>query len=384
MRNIKIVHTADWHIGRSLNDYSLLADQRDYFSRFITRMEELNPDIMLIAGDLYDRSVPSSEAVRLLNDILNELAGRLKIPVFAVAGNHDSKDRLSFGSAFLEKNGLYIAGTLTPDIKKVSLEIAGQAVNIYLLPYFEPYNIKGFFPNKVIKSHDEAMKLYTESMLKNLDTSALNVLVGHGLYGAGGIAAEETAVGGSEMIDASIFSSFDYVALGHLHSCRTAGSDRIRFSGSPLKYSIDEATQSKGFCVIEINKQEHCFSFSQECLPPLHDVIILEGEFDYFLTLPACEDYVFLQLTDKSAVLNAIARLKVVFPNILGLKYLLLELMSEDDTLIRQKNQEAALSPLQLFKSFYQTVTDEPLSAKQSEYVVEVFDNIDISREVDL
>lgn len=369
---MKIVHTADWHIGKSINEYSLLEDQRYYFDKFIQKLAEIKPDILIIAGDLYDRSIPSVEATKLLNSILIEIVHNLKIKVFAIAGNHDSKERLSFGSQLLEDSGFYICGVTDKKVKEFHLKIAGQEVNIYMLPYFEPYHIKPFFPDEQIKTHDEAMKIYTKEAISSLDEASINILVGHGLYGKGD--SEEITVGGSEMVDAAAFKVFDYVALGHLHNYRTAGSERMVFSGSPLKYSIDEASHNPSFCVVELEKNS--FKLERVMVEPLRDVKVISGYFDSFFsdsTLTS-NDYIFVNLTDSTIAINAISRLKAIFPNILGLRYINLKsaIENDGDSFIKSRSDKlsiATMSTLELFSDFYKAVKQEELTEKQMEYL---------------
>lgn len=368
---MKIIHTADWHIGKSLNDYSLLEDQKYYFERFVEKLGEIKPDALIIAGDLYDRSVPSSEAISLLNDILYKIVIENKIETFIVSGNHDSRERLSFGSELLEKSGLHIAGKIGNEIKKVSY----KAANFYLLPYLEPHNVKMLYPEMQIKTFDEAMKIYTEGMLNGLDKSCLNILVSHGLFGV--YADSDAVVGGSEMVDASIFLDFDYVALGHLHSYRTAGDKKMVFSGSPLKYSIDEAGQVKSFTVLSIEKGS--FTSEQISIKPLHDIRILEGSFEFLLTRDSflnnpdiLEDYVFMNITDEKITLNAISKLKAVFPNITGLKYINLN-QADISGFIKDKAQVSKQSGIQLFEEFFKDITNKDMSNIQKEYIASVF-----------
>lgn len=366
---MKIVHTADWHIGKILNDYSLLDDQRYYFDEFIKKLEEIKPDALIIAGDLYDRSVPSGEAIRLLNSILSRIVIDNKIETFIVAGNHDSKERLSFGSEMLEQSGLHISGNIQSEIKRVDFKKA----SFYLMPYIEPHNIKMLYPdmNLSIKTFDGAMKLYSQPMLEALDGSRLNILVSHGLFGFG--ASSDATVGGGELIDASIFSDFDYVALGHLHSHRTAGCEKMLFSGSPLKYSIDEAGQNKSFVLLDIDKDK--LDIEQISIPPMRDVKIIEGSFDYLSNrenFKRLDDYVFLHITDEMIVLNAISKLKAVFPNVIGLKYVnLAEHVNKD--FIKEKSHVSKLSELDLFSEYYESVTQKGLSEEESEYISSVF-----------
>ncbi len=368
---MKIVHTADWHIGKVLNDYSLLEDQQFWFDRFIERLSEIRPDALVIAGDLYDRSIPSGEAVCLMNSILCRIVLDLKIETFLIAGNHDSRERLSFGSELLERSGLHIAGRITGEISPISLDSDAGKVNFYLLPYLEPHNVKSLFPEETIKTHDEAIRAYTVSMLEKVNPEEINILAAHGLFScwdenAAGESAE-ISVGGSEMVNASPFGNFDYVALGHLHSFRNAGDSRMIYSGSPLKYSIDEANQKKGFCVVDLPRKGE-LSLSFETISPLRDVRILEGSFEWLSQREnhsGLEDYVFVNITDKTVVLNAISRLKAVFPNILGLRYVNLE-SAAADSLNRSRNVLRRLTNLELFEEFYQTVTRESLTPEQT------------------
>lgn len=373
---MKIIHTADWHIGKMLNDYSLIDDQKYYFGRFIERLEILKPDALLVAGDLYDRSVPSAQAVSLLNYILSEIVLRLNIKTFIVSGNHDSKERLAFGSELLSKCGLYIAGGLSKEVYSASLSDDKNSVNIYMMPYIEPYSVRSLYKDSAVKTHDEAVKLYCKEMLLNLDKSKTNILISHGLFGWTNKNEDEISVGGADMVDSSIFSEFDYVALGHLHSPRTAGSDKMVYSGSPLKYSVDEAGQKKSFSMLEINGKE--ITVIKEEITPLRDVRIIEGSYEFLTNRDnhsGLDDYVFANITDDEIMLDAISRLRSIFPNILGLKYTNLNSQSAEGSLqsmtdISQKTEQ------QLFSSFYEGAVGKPLQKDQLEYVSEIMSQV--------
>lgn len=379
---MKIVHTADWHIGKLLCDYSLLEDQRYWFEQFLHRLEKIRPDALVVAGDIYDRSVPSAEAIALLDDILSHILLELKIPTFLIAGNHDSKERLSFASGLLERSGLYIAGNAERDIRRIELRCQsdGNIGHFYLLPYIEPHNVKMLYPDKTIKTSDEALRILCRNMTNELDPNAINVLVGHGFFSYGGSrealegeGEADSSVGGSDLADISMFEAFDYCAFGHLHSMRTAGCERMRYSGSPLKYSIDEAGQQKSFTVAEIGKGSLSLSF--ETIHPLRDVRILTGEFTELLehaSPDGRDDYIFVHLIDREIALNAVPRLKAVYPNIIGLRYIGLNMVSMD-RLAEQKNRMAQLSGPELFAGFYENVTAETLSDEQMNYISETF-----------
>lgn len=372
---MRIVHTADWHIGKILNDYSLLEDQRSWFFRFADRLSELRADALIVAGDLYDRSVPSAEAVTLLGQILCDIVLERGIPTLLVAGNHDSRERLSFGSELLERSGLHIAGRIERQIRNVTLQKGGESVTFWLMPYFEPHNIKALYPDETIRTQSEAAKLYTAPMLEELDPSAVNILIGHGLFACiGADSQNDASAGGSEIADASPFEVFDYVALGHLHSHRTAGSERMIYAGSPLKYSIDEAGQDKSFTVLDIHDKDQ-ISLHIESLPPLRDVRVLRGAFEELAELGRqnpTEDYIFAELTDETVILNAVSRLKSVYPNITGLKYSNLRSVKADK-LVKSQSAIASLSEPELFSDFYQSVMEEPLAEEETEYVGRIF-----------
>lgn len=365
---MRIVHTADWHVGKVINDYSMLNVQQHFFSQFIEDLKELKPDMLIIAGDLYDRSIPPNDAISLLNKVLCIIVLELKIPTFIIAGNHDSKERLSFLGDLLTKSGLHIAGNITKIPKKVSLNNS----NIYMLPYLEPHNIKQFFPENEIKTSQQAIDLYSSEILANLDQNAINILIAHGNFGCYDD-ANETNVGGSDYVNASLFLPFDYVAFGHLHSYRRVSENMVN-AGSPLKYSIKPATSKKSFTIVDI-AEKGSITISTKEIIPLHDIVVLEGSFDDLInrnTHTDLNDYVFVNLTDDIVILNAISALKAVFPNILGLRYLYLNstTIHIDET---ANTYGLDSSNQQLFSKFYNEVMNVPLSTEQQEYIDSVF-----------
>ena len=376
---MRIVHTADWHIGKILNDYSLLEDQEYYFDRFICDLEKLNVDALIIAGDLYDRSIPSAEAISLLNSILCRIVLELKIQTFIVAGNHDSKERLSFVGDLLEQSGLHIAGIISTNIKKVTMCNNDNKINIFMLPYVEPHNVKKIYKDCQIKTHNDAVQIYCGEMFNQLDLNQTNILIAHGLFQYNHSSNEiaEISIGGSDMVDASPFKVFDYVALGHLHSHRTAGSEKMVYAGSPLKYSIDEASQKKSYTIIDINDKNE-ISISTKKITPLRDVRVIEGSFEFLSTRgnhTNFNDYIFANITDDKIVLHAITTLKSIFPNILGLKYINLNNRNIEDavqtrTAVNQQNEQ------ELFSRFYQSVMLNPLDENQIKYISGIFESL--------
>lgn len=359
---MRIVHTADWHIGRFLGDYSLLEDQKIWFDQFLARLETLRPDALIVAGDIYDRSVPAGDAISLLNSLLCRLVLDLKIETFLISGNHDSRERLSFGSELLQKSGLHIAGTISRGmLSPLPLTAGGITANIYLLPYIEPHNVKPLFPERNIRTPQEAVAALTEDMLAALDPSAINILAAHGLFSrlSSAEAQSDAAVGGSELVNAAPFAAFDYVALGHLHAPRTAGSENIRYAGSPLKYSVDEANQQKSFTLLEIGGKGD-IQITTEQIPPPHDVRRLSGSFEQLAAAPEGDpaDYILLELTDTTMVINAAARLKPVYPNLLGVQYPNIRFARAEE-LSDRRAKSSALTSEELFFDFYEAVTGD-------------------------
>lgn len=370
---MRIIHTADWHIGKLLCDYSLLNDQRYYFNCFISDMKQLKPDAIIVAGDIYDRSIPSTDAVDLLSDILSKLVLELKIPTIIVAGNHDSRERLSFANDLLKNNQLFIEGNLHIDIKKITI---GNA-NFYALPYYEPYDARSIFNEKQIKTIDDATAAFCETALSNIDTTKLNILISHGffVYSDYNLHTEDTEVGGSNIASAKLFDQFDYVALGHIHSNKAIGKEKMRYSGSPLKYSIDEANHIKSYTVIEFDEQKN-FSISYHSIKPLHDVRIIESSFDKLITSPSnmsSEDYVHINLTDDNYILGAISTLKTLFPNILGISYPNINYSTTLPTLL---NNIKSNDNNMLFADFFELVNNCEISSEQKLIVAEIFNDI--------
>lgn len=382
---MKLLHTADWHLGRSLSEYALLSDQKERLQQLIEIAQEEQVDAVMIAGDLYDRSVPPAQAVSLLDETLYTLTQTLKLPVLAIAGNHDSPQRLSFGSRLYASSGLYIEGEPSRKIRCVTLHDSIGPVDFYLLPYFTLEQVKPWFPDQEIHSFNDAFRALMEENLPRIDSSRRNVLIAHGYFRKIGDQSEETeeifseseiSIGGSDLIDLTPAAVFDYIALGHLHAPQRAGKDNARYSGSLLKYSVSEARQKKGFLLVELNEKNSCF---QTLLSPApaRDLRIVRGTLEQLIRAnQPSQDYVMVTLTDEGAVLNAMERLRSVFPNALGLRFATRELDSMPGEISKvtrdQLEQQSSLSPLELFSRFYQQVRDEPLSDERQKLVEKV------------
>ena len=373
---MKLIHLSDLHIGKRVNEVPMLEDQVHILNQILRIIDEEQAGAVLIAGDVYDKTVPSGEAVTLFDDFLCRLAER-KLPVLIISGNHDSPERLAFGNRLLETNGIHISPVYHGDIQPVTLEDEQGKVDFWLLPFVKPAHVKRFFPEETVESYTDACRVAVEKMA--LDPSRRNVLLTHQFVtGASVCESEELSVGGSDNVDASVFEAFDYVALGHIHGPQNIGSNRIRYCGTPLKYSFSEEHHHKSVTVVELGAKG-TLSLSLRPLEPLHDLRTLRGTFAE-LTDPAFylgtdrEDYLQILLTDEEDVPEAIGQLRVIYPNIMKLGY--------DNTRTRANRvlEEAAdverKSPLELFGELYETQNNRPMSGEQEAFLRNLIESI--------
>ncbi len=372
---MRIVHIADLHLGKTLFDYSLLGDQRAWLASLVAFLREQEADALVIAGDVYHRSVPPTEAVKLLDDFLSEVAHGLHIPVLMIAGNHDSGQRLGFASRFIELGGLYVAGTPEQTLKTVTLHDGHGEVTFVLLPYFEPYQMRKLFADGEIKTCNDALKAVAKNGFDELDYTKRNVLVAHGFFGRDSALARfsdsERGVGGTDLMDSTLVERFDYVALGHLHAPQTAGAPHIRYAGSPLKYSLSEVTQNKSVTIVDLGEKGEV-SIRLEQIAPQRDLRIVTGTINKLTDKAVQEqysldDYVYAVITDKHEVYNAIEKLRAVFPNVVGLK------REIDDAgascSFAAGEQLARKTPDELFGSFYLEMLGEEISPVRAKVV---------------
>lgn len=369
---MRIVHTSDWHIGKTLNDYSLLKDQETCLFAFADRIHALHTDALIISGDLYDRSVPSAEAVSLLDRLFYYLTGECGIEVFAIAGNHDSRERIDFGSRMMDSAGLHLAGSVRRPVPSFDLKKGGETVTIWMLPYFELHHIRALFPENPPKNLQEAFELCLMQIQEQIDSSHPQILAAHGFYTAGGTADEASVGGGEHLILRE--NAFDYVALGHLHGCHPAGSGIVRYSGSPLKYSIDEAAQKKRFLILDF-QDNTLQSIQEESFVAEKDVRIIRGALDELCDRSRQSgflDYIFAELSDEHIRVGAIQRLKAVFPNALGLKYT--NLQSSMSTHSAANPIARKTDPQELFAIFFQSVMNRELTDAERAYLKETAD----------
>lgn len=351
---MKLLHLSDLHIGRRIYGFSLLEDQRRALADIAALAGEHQVDAVLLAGDVYDKAVPSEAAVAVLDDFLTALQS-LGAAVFLIAGNHDSAERLQFGSRILERNGLYIAGAFTGKAPCVRLMDAYGPVDVYLLPYLRPAEVRPYFEDIDIVTHEDAVRAALSTV--EHDPAARSVLLAHQFVTAAGreplrSESETISVGGLDNVDASAFDGFDYVALGHLHGPQSIGRDTLRYAGSPLKYSFSESRQQKGVTIIELGETGCTPRFVP--LAPLHDLRELRGPMQALIAHADNEnreDYLHILLTDGDEVPDAMNRLREIYPNVMHLSYDNARARAAYAPIDAAPAQE--LSPLEQFAAFF-------------------------------
>lgn len=320
---MKLLHTSDWHLGRQLHGVSLLEDQRVVLDQIVETLVEREVDVLLVSGDVYDRSLPPVEAVDLLDDVVSRVSGELGIPIVMIGGNHDSGGRLQFGSRLLAGSGLHIAGSLSGDIEPVVLSDKHGDVAFYSIPYADPITVRTVFDVEV-KTHDEAMGFLCERIAADNADNRRCVVLGHCFLAGGEVSDSERplTIGGIANVSPEHFARFTYAALGHLHAPQAKLADHIRYSGSILKYSFSEVTQNKSVTLVELDGSG-C-GVTQVALKPRRDVRVVEGSLDEILAAvpddDCREDYVLVRLRDTHAILDALGKLRTVYPNVLQLE----------------------------------------------------------------
>jgi len=364
---MKFIHTSDWHIGRHFHNVSLLEDQKHVLQQLLEHIKQQNVDAVVIAGDIYDRSVPPAAAVTLLDDVLNEICVVLGIPVLLISGNHDSAERLRFGARQLRQAGLHIIGELSQLNQPIRIRGNAQEVCFFGIPYTDPESVNAHFkPDVEVSTHDQAHRYLVEQIISTKPTDVPCVLISHCFVEGWDESESERplSIGGADRISIDVFTGFDYVALGHLHSPQHKGERQIRYSGSILKYSFSEQHQRKGVTLVEMTA-EGMHSATHLPLQPLRDMRILEGELNVLLeqgkTDPHQDDYLLVRLTDKHALLDPMGKLRQVYPNVLHLEKPGMLAMSEQ-TIMRDRKKH---NELDMFRDFFEQTHGQVLTPAQ-------------------
>ena len=373
---MKLIHLSDLHIGKRVNEVSMIEDQEYILLQILRIIDDEKPDAVLICGDVYDKSVPSAEAVTLFDDFLCRLAGR-EIPVLIISGNHDSPERLAFGKRLLERADIHIYSVYDGKTESVTLSDSHGEVDFWLLPFVKPAHVKRFYPDEGIESYTDALRVAVEQM--GLDTAKRNVLLTHQFVtGAATCESEDISVGGSDNVDASVFEEFDYVALGHLHGAQNIGSSRIRYCGTPLKYSFSEAEHHKSVTVVKLGAKGN-LELELRPLLPRRDLRIIRGSFaevteKSFYEGTATDDYLQVILTDEEDVPEALGRLRLIYPNIMKLTYD--NTRTRSSHIIDSAENVQRKSPLELFEELYELQNNPPMSGVQRDFALELIESI--------
>ncbi len=374
---MKFIHLSDLHIGKRVNEFSMLEDQEYILAKILEIVDVETPDGVIIAGDVYDKSVPSAEAVRLFDDFLSRLAKR-KMPTFIISGNHDSAERLAFGAQIMGSSGIHLSPVYNGVVEPILMTDKHGEVAIYMLPFIKPAHVRRFYEEEEFNSYTGAMDVAIRHM--NVDEKRRNILITHQFVtGASRSESEEVSVGGSDNVDASVFAPFDYVALGHIHGPQNCGDNCIRYCGTPLKYSFSEAKDEKSVTVVEL-AEKGALSVRTIPLIPKREMREIKGKYadlmfkSFYENTTYGDDYMHITLTDEDDVPDAIGKLRIVYKNLMKLDY--------DNTRTRTQSEITGAqdvetkSPMQLFGEFYEAQNGQEMSAEQQSFISDLIEKI--------
>lgn len=373
---MKIMHLSDLHIGKKVNEYSMLQDQIYILKEILQIIDDEKVETVIIAGDVYDRSLPPNEALELFDEFLYQLSGR-NVNVFVISGNHDSPERISYGGRMMTENKIFLSPVYDGNVKPITLNDDYGEVNFYLLPFVRPADIRRYFPDENIENYTDAVKVAIDNM--NVDFNERNILVTHQFVtGAELSESEDIIVGGTDNVSGEVFDGFDYVALGHIHREQTVGKDNIRYCGTPLKYSFSEAKNIKSVTILDFNDKGN-IEYSKIPLTPFRDMREIRGTY-YELTLKSSyestntEDYLHITLTDEEDIPDAIGKLRSIYPNIMKLDYDNLRTRGSG-TVDAIENIESK-SPFELFSELFKQQNNQDMSEEQEEIMRNLIDKI--------
>ena len=373
---MKLIHLSDLHLGKRVNEFSMLEDQAYILDQILNIIKEEAPDAVLIAGDVYDKAVPSAEAVQLFDDFLCRLAGE-QLQVFVISGNHDSPERIAFGGRLMQGSGIHMSPVYDGAVKPVTfIDEYGEAA-VYMLPFVKPAHVRRYFPERNIESYTDAIRVAIGAM--EVDERRRNVLVTHQFVtGALRSDSENISVGGADNVDAAVFAPFDYVALGHIHGPQKMGRDTVRYCGTPLKYSFSEAGHKKSITVVEL-KEKGTVVIRTVPLVPRHDLRELRGTYmdltdrrNYAGT--ATDDYLHITLTDEEDIPDALGKLRIIYPNLMKLDYD--NARTRRSAEVTDAGDVEQKSPLELFAELYEKQNNRPMSSEQLQFARTLIENI--------
>lgn len=369
---MRFLHLADLHIGKRVNGFSMIEDQKFVFEQVYNVIENEKIDGIIMAGDIYDKPVPSAEAVKLFDEMLTRLVS-MDLPIFVISGNHDSAERIGFGSDILSAAKVYMSRVYNGNLQKIELEDDYGEINVYLLPFIKPATVKNIYKEAEIKDYDDALAYVLNQ--EKIDETKRNVIVSHQFVtGAMRSESEEVSVGGLDNVSVEKYDAFDYVALGHIHRAQHMGRKSARYAGTLLKYSFSEENHNKSMTIVDL-KEKGNIEIKEIPVKPLHDLKTIKGKFseitseEFYKELKK-EDYYRAVLTDEEDILNAIGKLKSIYPNLMSMEY--------DNTRTRSysvvDNVETgeAKSPLDYFEEFFEKQNGRKMSEKQRDYLLEI------------
>lgn len=375
---MKLFHLSDLHIGKRVNEFSMIEDQKYILKRILDLAEEEKPDGIILAGDIYDKQIPSAEAVQVFDEFITRLAGRA-IPVFIISGNHDSAERLAFGGRLLNSRGIYLSPVYDGSVTKIPLKDQYGTVWIHLLPFIRPSTVRHVFENEADLVTDVQTAAETVIRHMEIDLKDRNILVAHQFVtGASRCESEDVQVGGLDNIDAAVFTPFDYTALGHIHSPQNVGTDRVRYCGTPLKYSFSEVDQEKSITVVELEKKGTVRT-SLLPLKPLRDMRKLRGIYleltdrSFYRDMNR-EDYIQVTLTDEDDVPDGLQKLRVIYPNIMQLLYDNQRTKTTQEVDAAQAVEKK--TEIELFYEFYELQNNQPMTKQQKDFAEQLIREI--------
>lgn len=375
---MKLFHLSDLHIGKRVNEFSMIEDQKYILKRILDLAEEEKPDGIILAGDIYDKQIPSAEAVQVFDEFITRLAGRA-IPVFIISGNHDSAERLAFGGRLLNSRGIYLSPVYDGSVTKIPLKDQYGTVWIHLLPFIRPSTVRHVFENEADLVTDVQTAAETVIRHMEIDLKDRNILVAHQFVtGASRCESEDVQVGGLDNIDAAVFTPFDYTALGHIHSPQNVGTDRVRYCGTPLKYSFSEVDQEKSITVVELEKKGTVRT-SLLPLKPLRDMRKLRGTYleltdrSFYRDMNR-EDYIQVTLTDEDDVPDGLQKLRVIYPNIMQLLYDNQRTKTTQEVDAAQAVEKK--TEIELFCEFYELQNNQPMTKQQKDFAEQLIREI--------
>ena len=375
-KTMKFLHLSDLHLGKRVHNFSMIEEQKYILSQIETIAAEEKVTGVIIAGDVYDKPVPSAEAVTLFDDFLVGLT-KQDISVFVISGNHDSPERIAFGEKLMRQSKVYLSPVYNGKIEPITCQDEFGKVNVYLLPFIKPVHVRHFFETEEIKDYTNALEFVIDKM--NVDKEERNILVCHQFVtGAARSESEEISVGGLDNVDSYVFEPFDYVALGHIHGPQNIGEGKVRYCGTPLKYSFSEAEHKKSVTIVELGEKGSLNITIKELLPR-HDMIKIKGFFDEiteqkFYEKIDNECYVQITLLDEQDIPNAFGKLATIYPNLMQMRYENRRTMENAD--LFAKEDCLTMAPDVLFSQFYETVNNQPMTESQADYMSEMIEKI--------